>query len=89
MKNYASMLNMKIRKVKGVMLIAFLLVFSAIQVSAINYSESTKLSMRLKNASIETVLNQIEDQSDFHFVYNEKQLNVNRKLDVDFSDARE
>jgi TonB-linked SusC/RagA family outer membrane protein len=88
MKNYVSMLNMKIRKVKGVALFAFLLVFSAIQVSASNYSETTKLSMRLKNASIETVLNQIEDQSEFYFVYNEKQLNVNRKVDVDFSDAR-
>jgi len=88
MKNNLSMLNMKVRKAKGLMLIAFLLGFSAIQVSASNYSESTKLSMRLKNASIETVLNQIEDQSEFHFVYNEKQLNVNRKVNVDFNDAR-
>ena len=87
MKNNASMLNMKIRKVKGVLVIAFLLVFSVIQVSASNYSESTKLSMRLKNASIESILTQIEDQSEFRFVYNEKQLDVDRKVNVDFNDV--
>jgi len=79
---------MKVRKAKGLMLIAFLLGFSAIQVSASNYSESTKLSMRLKNASIESILTQIEDQSEFRFVYNEKQLDVNRKVNVDFNDVR-
>lgn len=67
---------------------AILIVFGIAQVSASAYSESTKLSLKLQNASIESVLNQIEDQSQFRFVFNEKEFNINRKVDIDVSDAR-
>ena len=61
----------------------FLLLFSVIQVMAkSSYSQSTKLSMNLNDVSIEHVLDEIENQSEFYFLYNQKLVNVDRKVDV-------
>jgi hypothetical protein len=49
------------------------------------YSNSTKLTLSLKNVSVETVLSKIEDQSEFRFVFNEKDIDVNRKVDINFN----
>ena len=88
MKNYLAKFCLGNRLVKSIGLLAILIVFGVMQVSASAYSETTKLSLKLKNASIESVLNQIEDQSQFRFVFNEKEFNINRKVDVDVSNAR-
>ncbi len=61
----------------------FLLLFSVIQVMAkSSYSQSTKLSLNLNDVSIEHVLDEIENQSEFYFLYNQKLVNVDRKVDV-------
>ncbi len=61
----------------------FLLLFSVIQVVAkSSYSQSTKLSLNLNDVSIEHVLDEIENQSEFYFLYNQKLVNVDRKVDV-------
>ncbi|MEI6138348.1 MAG: TonB-dependent receptor [Mariniphaga sp.] len=53
------------------------------QVIAVNsYSQTTTLSLNLKNTSIKQVLNQIEDQSEFYFLYSSKIVDVERKVDV-------
>ncbi len=79
--------NLKMKVGRATLLIAFLSLFSVVQVMASRYTELTKLSMKLKNASIESVLTQIEDQSEFRFVYNEKQLDVTRKVNVDVNEV--
>lgn len=84
MKNYLTKLNLKKRSIT----LLILLVFGVMTVSASAYSEATKLTLKLKNASIETVLNQIEDQSEFRFVFNEKEFDINRKVDIEVSAAR-
>ena len=61
----------------------FLLLFSVIQVMAkSSYSQSTKLSLNLNDVSIEHVLDEIENQSEFYFLYNQKLVNVDRKVNV-------
>lgn len=47
------------------------------------YSQEKTLSIHLKNNSIETILNEIEDQSEFRFLYNKRQVNVEKKASID------
>ena len=46
------------------------------------YSQSTRLSLDMKDASIQTVLKAIEDQSEFFFLYSSKMIDVNQKVDI-------
>ena len=49
-----------------------------------SYSQTAKLSLDLKNASVRSVLGEIENQSEFFFLYSEKIIDVNREINVDF-----
>lgn len=52
--------------------------------AASTYSQETRLSLNLKNTSIRSVLGQIEDQSEFYFIYNAKAIDVDKKVNVEF-----
>ena len=41
-----------------------------------------RLSLDMKDASIQTVLKAIEDQSEFFFLYSSKMIDVNQKVDI-------
>ena len=66
------------------MKISVLLLFlSILQVMGKNsYSQDTPVSLDLDNVKIEQVLNEIENQSDYYFLYNEKLVNVKQVVDV-------
>jgi len=62
----------------------FLLFFGAINLIAEPvWSQNTRISLNMKDASIEDVLNKIEDVSEFYFLFNQKLVNINRKVDVE------
>ncbi len=61
----------------------FFLLATLIHVSASVYSQQTKLSISLQNASVREVLKQIEDQSDFFFMYKNENIDVNRIVTID------
>ncbi|MFV0538257.1 MAG: SusC/RagA family TonB-linked outer membrane protein [Dysgonomonas sp.] len=46
------------------------------------YSQTVIKTLNLKNATIEEVLNSIEENSNFHFLYNSKLINVDRKVSI-------
>jgi TonB-linked SusC/RagA family outer membrane protein len=46
------------------------------------YSQNTRISLDMKGATIEQVLNKIEDVSEFYFLFNQKLVDVERKVDV-------
>ncbi|MDR1555924.1 MAG: carboxypeptidase-like regulatory domain-containing protein, partial [Tannerellaceae bacterium] len=46
------------------------------------YSQSTKLSLRLNNVTVQEVLSEIEKKSSFYFTYNTRQINTTRKVSV-------
>lgn len=48
-----------------------------------SYSQNTRLNLEMKNVPIQEVLNAIEDQSEFYFLYSSKMINVNQKVDID------
>ena len=49
------------------------------------YSQSARLSIEMNNASIEEVLNKIEENSDYHFIYNNELVNVDRRINANFN----
>jgi TonB-linked SusC/RagA family outer membrane protein len=60
-----------------------ILLISISQAFAINgYSQNTRLSLDLKNTSIKEVLANIEDHSEFYFLYNSELIDVTRKVDI-------
>ena len=60
-----------------------------IQSFALNsYSQSTKLTMELRNVSVVDVLRTIEDQSEFYFVYNKDVIDLDRKVNVEAKNLR-
>ncbi|MFY9152416.1 MAG: TonB-dependent receptor [Prolixibacteraceae bacterium] len=61
----------------------FFLLTTLLHVSASVYSQQTKLSISLQNASVREVLKQIEDQSDFFFLYKNENIDVNRIVTID------
>lgn len=50
------------------------------------YSQSARISMEMKNVSVEDVLNRIEEKSEYHFIYNNKLVDVERKVNANFND---
>lgn len=48
-----------------------------------SYSQTTKLSLNLRNASVRDVLGAIENQSEFFFLYSEKIIDVTREVNID------
>lgn len=73
-----------IQKIPLAMRITSLLLFCVLfQAKAeLLYSQSAKISLDLKNASVEQVLNTIEENSEFYFLYNSKLIDVDRKVNV-------
>ena len=75
---------MQNRRVKRIFLLAFLFFINVSLVMASANYNSTRSSLNVKNASFESDLNKIDEQSEFRFVYNVDEKDVNRKVDIDF-----
>ncbi len=59
----------------------FVIFVTISQVFATNtYSQNTRLSLNLKNVTIRAVLQEIEDKSDFYFMYDATKVDVNREV---------
>ena len=61
----------------------FLFLFSVLFAQAsIGYSQSTELKIRLKSASIQEILNEIEKESDYRFVFDSNTKKIVAKTDT-------
>lgn len=66
---------------------AFLMILGFLQAYAVEtYSQKTKLSLDYLNTELIKVLDNIEVESEFYFLYNEKLLNTNRKVSIDVNE---
>ena len=64
-------------------LTAFFISISILQVwAAGSYAQSARLSLDLDDVPVETVLREIEDQSEFFFLYSPKIVDVSRTVDI-------
>ncbi|MFV0268719.1 MAG: carboxypeptidase-like regulatory domain-containing protein, partial [Draconibacterium sp.] len=68
-------------------LTAILLLVGLMQVSATVYSQATKFNFRAQNKQIVEVLKEIEESSDFRFIYIREQVDVERSVSLKAKDA--
>jgi TonB-linked SusC/RagA family outer membrane protein len=59
-----------------------LLVISVFSAFSSSYAQKTKLDINVQNSSVKDVLDAIENKSEFFFMYNNKQVDVERKVDL-------
>lgn len=69
-------------------LICLFMFVALLQVSASSYSQSAKLNVSGQNLALEKVFEIIEDQSEFSFIYNLKQVDLSQKVNVNFKNER-
>jgi TonB-linked SusC/RagA family outer membrane protein len=66
-----------------------LILITALQVSAIDtYSQNTKLSLNLNNVTVANVLEEIENKSEFYFLFNAKLIDVKREVSISMEDTK-
>lgn len=51
------------------------------------YSQQTKLNLNVKNTTVKDVLKQIEDQSEYTFMYNASKIDVYREIDLNVENS--
>lgn len=71
-------------KILLIMRISFFLFFVGIinLIAGPTYSQNTKISLSMKDATLESVLNEIEGVSEFYFLYNSRLIDIHQKVDV-------
>ncbi len=63
-----------------------IILISIMHVSASVYSQTTKLSLNMQATTIKEVLQKIESISEFRFIYQNEQVDLNTKVNVQFKD---
>lgn len=74
-------LNLKMMRIMRISLFLFI-VNTAIAFSATTYSQSTKLTINLEDATVWEVVEAIEKQSEFLFLYQDGQVDLNRRVNI-------
>jgi len=93
MKNnepFRGLLYRHLKKTLLIMRIAIILLLVGFFQTRANdaYSQKTRLSINFSNTELGTVLDKIENQSEFFFLYNEKLIDASRKVSIDAKDER-
>lgn len=80
-------INPCVKKTWRVMkLTSLLMLITLLQVSANIYSQNSKLSLKLERTSIKEALKQIEEQSDYSFLYNNAKIDVEQSVTVNIEE---
>ncbi len=67
---------------KVMKLTIFFMFLGLMQLSASVYSQNTRLTLDVKNASVIDVLEEIEEQTEFRFAYSSQYIDLNRRVTV-------
>ncbi len=76
-------MNLKLKKMKLTLLFSFL-IFSSVW--AETYSQTTKLNLNLKNATVQNFIKEIEDQTGYLFLYQDEVVDKNRRITIEAKD---
>lgn len=82
---YAPILTKLSRIVRLVIFMFFLGINSLV---ASGYSQSTKISLKMSDTRVKDVLNNIESKSEFFFLFNQKQIDINRIVSIEAKDEK-
>ncbi|MDD4108856.1 MAG: SusC/RagA family TonB-linked outer membrane protein, partial [Prolixibacteraceae bacterium] len=80
--NYNTLVILMIMKLT----VCMFLISSQSAMANLSYAEMTKLTLDFKDTPLSEVLAEIEDQSEFFFLYSKKVVNVDRKVDITVSE---
>jgi len=77
-------------KISRIMRLMFLMLILGINsmLAASSYSQSTRITLKMSDSKIDDVLNQIENKSEFFFLFNQKQIDVNRKVSINANEEK-
>lgn len=64
------------------------LILSLVKIQASSYSQNTKLSLNFKEATVEQVFNKIESVSEYRFLFESNQIDLNRKVNLNVEKQR-
>ncbi len=82
---FGNRLNPVLKKILRVMkLTTVIMLISMLHVSATVYSQATKLTLNMEDATIKEVLLEIESMSKFRFIYQNEEVDLNKKVDAKF-----
>lgn len=81
--NFFDLMKQPLRKMKTTFLIVIMFASSLFATNA--KSQVAKVNISLRNVSVLKVLQSIESQTDYLFVYNKDEVNLNRSVNVDAS----
>lgn len=59
-----------------------LFVFASFALATNGYSQSERVTLNISNSTLQKVLDEIEKQSEYHFFYNNKQVNISRIVSI-------
>ena len=51
--------------------------------AANSYAQNATVNLKMQNQTVQTVLDEIENQSEFSFFFNTKHVDLNRKVSID------
>lgn len=86
-QNYAINLKTCIKLLRIMKLTYFMLMLNILAASAAGYSQTAKVSLDLKEASLKEVLTEIEAQTDLSFIYKSNLVDAEQKVDIQATDA--
>ncbi|HAZ02940.1 MAG: hypothetical protein A2W90_09425 [Bacteroidetes bacterium GWF2_42_66] len=70
-------------------LTCLIILLGGIQAFAVKtYAQTTNISVNLKNATVEAVLQSVEEQTDFYFLYSRSMVDVDRKVDLSVKEVK-
>ena len=69
-------------------LTTFLLLITLMSASAKVFSQTGALSLKAQDITVKDVLREIEDQSDYFFMYNDRKIDVQRKVNLEFNNEK-
>jgi TonB-linked SusC/RagA family outer membrane protein len=77
-----------IKKILLIMKLTYLFAFiNVLAVSATGYSQGSRLTLDMKDATIKEVLSEIENQTELSFIYKSDIINPDKKVNISVSDA--
>lgn len=62
--------------------VIMLFVFASFALATNGYGQSTRVTLNVNNSTLQKVLDEIEKQSDYHFFYNNKQVDISRVVSI-------
>lgn len=79
----------KCKKLLLIMKLSFILMLAAVfNVTASVYSQSVRVDLKLENASLETVFQSIQEQTEFDFFYKNEYLPANKTINKVYTNAK-